>query len=125
MPYNDYRSDDEYQFETHRLASNFYSEILPLTQSDKDNFCITVRLSDDIGDIVRFTVELIDAAISGDASARRHIGDFIEANKKQKRLAAHDAHRRNLPRNGASMSNPSASGNVGSIRLTRLPHETD
>jgi hypothetical protein len=49
-----------------------------------------MRLSDDIKDVVHFTVEIMDAAISGDSSARWHIHSFIEAKREQKRLAAHD-----------------------------------
>ena len=84
MTHNKYYSDDEYQFETHRSASGFYSEILPLSQSDKDNFWITMRLSDDIDDIVHLEVELMDAAISGDARARWAIHAGLERLRKDR-----------------------------------------
>jgi len=51
-------------------AANFYSGALPISDFDLDNMCITVQVSDDPQLLARFTVDVIDAATSGDASAR-------------------------------------------------------
>lgn len=65
-----YESHSQRHQRVRDAASTFYSEVLPLSGHDRDNMCITVQVGDDPDVCAIFTIDVMDAATSGDATAR-------------------------------------------------------
>jgi hypothetical protein len=70
-------SDWQYHERVRNEAASLYTEVLPLSDPDRDDWAITIQISDDPEVVARFPVDLMDAAVSGDPSARAAVNEGL------------------------------------------------
>ena len=50
-------------------AASLYTEVLPLSKTDRDYCCVSIQVGDDPSNVARFTIEVMEGATCRNPSA--------------------------------------------------------